>query len=123
MLAQITDAAKKAINIRVSFRVGRLEIKNGELSWKQFSEEVDQAKQTFLSENISQPSAVNSRYSRNRDWSRVGSHTKSRLQRLSVITPTYLESRVGSVAENPMARTETKTTKHSETFHLSNPNP
>lgn len=103
--------------------MGRLEIKNGELSWKQFSEDVDQAKQAFLNDNIPQPSAVNSRYTRQRDWSRVGSHTKSRQQRLSVITPTYLESRVGSVAENPMARTETKTTRHSEAFHLSNPNP
>jgi hypothetical protein len=34
MLAQILLAIKKGLNLKVDYRVGKLEIKNGEIFWK-----------------------------------------------------------------------------------------
>jgi hypothetical protein len=35
MLAQIFGALKKGQNVKVDYRVGKLEFKNGEIYWKQ----------------------------------------------------------------------------------------
>jgi hypothetical protein len=34
MLAQILLSIKKGLNVKVDYRVGKLEIKNGEILWK-----------------------------------------------------------------------------------------
>jgi hypothetical protein len=39
--AQIIKLVKKNSTIRISYRIGRLEIKNGDINWKQFVEDFD----------------------------------------------------------------------------------
>lgn len=58
--AQILKLVKKNSTIRISYRIGRLEIKNGEINWKQFVEDFDSRfGKTFQGDMKS-----NSRYSR-----------------------------------------------------------
>lgn len=68
MIAQIHDAIKKSVNLRISFRVGRLVIHNQEISWKQFSDDDNQVKQHLFKEAAASQ-AVSSRYTRIRQFS------------------------------------------------------
>lgn len=68
--------------MRLQFRIGRLDIKNGEISWKQFMDESNEAFKSFDRAGIQ-----NSRYSKMRDHSRVSSFVKNNNERMTVLTP------------------------------------
>ena len=47
ILAQLDEAIRKGQSIRLQFRIGRLDIKNGEASWKYFMDESNEAFRSF----------------------------------------------------------------------------
>ena len=47
VLAQIVKFVKDGFSVRISFRIGRIEIKGGEINWKQFSDDYDRNARSF----------------------------------------------------------------------------
>ena len=71
ILAQMDVALRKGTSIRMNFRIGRLDFRNGEVSWKQFIDDNNEAFKSFDKAGIQ-----NSRYSRMRDHSRISSFAR-----------------------------------------------
>ena len=66
ILAQIVNFIKLGKSIRISFRVGRIEIKNAEINWKQFSDDFDRNMRSFttMKDFEGKKSVNNSRYTK-----------------------------------------------------------
>lgn len=41
ILAQLVTCVRKGMSVRLAYRIGRLEIKNSEISWKYYADEMD----------------------------------------------------------------------------------
>ena len=87
-LAQLDEAIRKGQSLRIQFRFGRLDIKNGEISWKQFMDESNDAFRSFDKAGIQ-----NSRYSKMRDHSRISSFVRNNNDKMTVATPSNIKSR------------------------------
>ena len=113
IIAQMSNMIKHNATLRISFRIGRIEVKNQEINWKQFAEDFDRnvrSLTTIKDNELQKRSLTDSRYSR------LGGHTKKCSQfsndELSVKTPfTILNSK--TMASNRAA----------SIFNISNPNP
>ena len=47
ILAQIVNFIKQGFGVRISFRIGRIEFKNSEINWKQFSDDYERNARSF----------------------------------------------------------------------------
>ena len=74
VLAQIVKFVKDGFGVRISFRIGRIEIKGAEINWKQFSDDYDRNARSFTTmkdfDSKQQRSITNSRYSKHYATSR-----------------------------------------------------
>ena len=85
IIEQMMDAIKQGISLRLSLKVGRLEVRNGEISWKQYSDHLDRSLNPLLADAKTGTSTKNnSRYTR---------MSRSRQSRVSVVTPSWTNLR------------------------------
>lgn len=106
------------MSVRLAYRIGRLEIKNSEISWKYYADEMDkqpaEAGQAGTDSRLS--NFQNSRYSNKGLKPRMFSYNRDEL---TVMTP-KVESRAASFIGR---RSFGSRAAFSSTFHISNPNP
>ena len=118
IVEQLLAAVKKGVGVRLSLKVGRLEVRNDQIIWKQYSDFLHSSIKPLLADAVTGTSTKNnSRYTRN-------SANRSETGRHSVITPSL---RTQSFAATPLSRSvrrsqDGKSKSMSRTFHMSNPN-
>ena len=111
ILAQLKRQLQQRNHVRMTFKVGRLLSKNGELQWKSSQDDFGRM------DGALKKNPENSRYSKsNISKAMVGSQAK---KDLSVLTPSIAaRSRVRSVALSA-----DQNTFKARSFHMANPNP
>lgn len=111
VLAQIANSVKNGAILRINFRVGRIEFKNGEVNWKQFSEEYERNMRSFTTIKEmegAKRSVTNSRYTKFQSQGRRGTDLGN--EELTVRTPFTVQTKLGA-------------DRLSQTFNMANPNP